>query len=141
MFPIRWNEIFRKKDGTLGTMEDAGGSGSALPEYSSSDAGKVLSVDDEGALEWAPTSSGVEYRAGTQNANISAGSWNSFSINFSSPMPNTNYAIFLDPVNFATDFKFSNLSKTVNGISGRIDNLSTTEGHFFQVNYFAVANK
>ena len=54
MFPINWNDAFRKKDGTLGTMEDAGGGGggSALPEYSSSDAGKVLGVDSEGALEW-----------------------------------------------------------------------------------------
>ena len=50
MFPINWNDIFRKKDGTLGTMEELGGS--SLPEYSSSDAGKVLGVDDEGGLEW-----------------------------------------------------------------------------------------
>lgn len=59
MFPIRWNEIFRKKDGTLGTMEDAGGGGgSALPEYDSSDAGKVLGVDDDGLLEWEELPSG-----------------------------------------------------------------------------------
>lgn len=49
MFPIRWNEIFRKKDGTLGTMEDLEGD---LPEYGTGDAGKVLGVDDEGLLEW-----------------------------------------------------------------------------------------
>lgn len=59
MFPIRWNEIFRKKDGTLGTMEDAGGGGgSALPEYDSSDAGKVLGVDEDGLLEWEELPSG-----------------------------------------------------------------------------------
>lgn len=52
MFPIRWNEIFRKKDGTLGTMEDLGGGGSEFPEYDEGDAGKVLGVDDEGELKW-----------------------------------------------------------------------------------------
>lgn len=35
MFPINWNDAFRKKDGTLGTMEDSGGSGggSFTPDY------------------------------------------------------------------------------------------------------------
>lgn len=60
MFPIRWNEIFRKKDGTLGTMEDAGGGGSDLPEYDSGDAGKVLGVDDEGLLEWKTLPAGTK---------------------------------------------------------------------------------
>ena len=60
MFPIRWNEIFRKKDGTLGTMEDAGGGGSALPEHSSSDAGKVLGIDSEGELQWETLPSGMK---------------------------------------------------------------------------------
>ena len=52
MFPIPWNKAFRKKDGTLVNMEDMGGGGSALPEYSEADAGKVLSVDEEGELAW-----------------------------------------------------------------------------------------
>lgn len=64
MFPINWNDVFRKKDGTLGTMEDLGGSGSDLPEYSSADAGKLLGVDDEGLLEWeeGPTGTKVYYK-------------------------------------------------------------------------------
>lgn len=52
MFPINWDGPFRKKDGTMGTMEEAGGGGSDLPEYDSGDSGKVLGVDDEGLLEW-----------------------------------------------------------------------------------------
>lgn len=59
MFPIRWNEIFRKKDGTLGTMEDLGG-GSDLPEYDSGDAGKVLGVDNAGLLEWKEIGGGTK---------------------------------------------------------------------------------
>lgn len=50
MFPIPWNFPFRKKDGTLGKIEDIGES--PLPEYSSSDEGKVLSVKSDGTLEW-----------------------------------------------------------------------------------------
>lgn len=54
MFPIPWNFPFRKKDGTVVNVEDAisGGGGSDLPDYDSSDAGKVLSVDESGNLEW-----------------------------------------------------------------------------------------
>lgn len=36
MFPINWNDVFRKKDGTLGTMEElggGGGGGSFTPDY------------------------------------------------------------------------------------------------------------
>lgn len=59
MFPINWNDVFRKKDGTLGTMEDlgGGGGGSELPAYSSADAGKVLGVNEEGNLEWVEVTS------------------------------------------------------------------------------------
>ena len=54
MFPIRWNDIFRKKDGTLGTMENlgGGGGGSDIPEHTSADAGKVLGVNSSGNLAW-----------------------------------------------------------------------------------------
>lgn len=51
MFPIPWNFPFRKKDGSLGKIEDLHGE-NELPSYSSSDEGKVLGVDNEGALEW-----------------------------------------------------------------------------------------
>ncbi len=54
MFPIPWNRAFRKKDGTLVNMEDMGGGGSDLPEHTAEDAGKVLSVDDNNALQWKP---------------------------------------------------------------------------------------
>lgn len=67
MFPIRWNEAFRKKDGTLGTMEEAGGGGggSFTPDYEN----EVLNIGTVG--NWAyyipmskiylgPTTSGYE---------------------------------------------------------------------------------
>lgn len=55
MFPIPWNKAFRKKDGTVVNIADAmsgGGGGSDLPPHSAADAGKVLTVGDEGELEW-----------------------------------------------------------------------------------------
>jgi len=55
MFPIPWNKEYRKKDGTLVKINDAmsgGGGGSDLPPHSASDAGKVLTVGDDGDLEW-----------------------------------------------------------------------------------------
>lgn len=87
MFPIPWNFPFRKKDGSLGKIEDLGssyslptasastkggikvGSGatmdgetmnidSQLPQYGIGDAGKVLIVNAEGGLEWATVSAG-----------------------------------------------------------------------------------
>lgn len=82
MFPIPWNFPFRKKDGSLGKIEDLGGSytlptastetkggvkiGSGLtmtgevlsadaqlPVYTVAEAGKVLMVGEEGTLVWA----------------------------------------------------------------------------------------
>lgn len=61
MFPIPWNRVFRKKDGTLVNMEDIGGGNSDLPEYSSEDAGKVLGVTEEGTLAWITVSGGVNF--------------------------------------------------------------------------------
>lgn len=53
MRPIPWNKAFRKKDGSLVNMEDiGGGGGSNLPPHSSTDAGKVLEVNNEGNLAW-----------------------------------------------------------------------------------------
>ena len=87
MFPIPWNFPFRKKDGSLGKIEDLGGSyslptasadtkggvkigngltmageslsaDSQLPSYSTAEAGKILTVDETGLLEWANASGG-----------------------------------------------------------------------------------
>lgn len=55
MFPIPWNKAFRKKDGTIVNIVDAmsgGGGGSDLPSHTVADAGKVLTVADDGSLEW-----------------------------------------------------------------------------------------
>ena len=81
MFPIPWNFPFRKKDGSLGKIEDLSGSytlptasadtkggikiGTGLtvtgevlsadaqvPTHSVSEAGKVLTVGEDGTLEW-----------------------------------------------------------------------------------------
>lgn len=61
MFPIPWNKEYRKKDGTLVKISDAisgGGGGSDLPPHSSTDAGKVLTVGEDGNLEWDTRGSG-----------------------------------------------------------------------------------
>lgn len=95
MFPIPWNFPFRKKDGSLGKIEDLGGSyslptasantkggikvgsgatmdgetmniDSQLPQYGIGDAGKVLRVNAQGELEWATVSAGGNsYGSGT----------------------------------------------------------------------------
>lgn len=53
MFPIPWNFPFRKKNGNLVNIGDAIDEGTELPEHGEGDAGKVLSVDENGDLEWA----------------------------------------------------------------------------------------
>lgn len=68
MFPISWNNIFRKKDGGLITMDEAmsgGGGGGSLPPHSAADAGKVLGVTNDGSLAWITVSGGGHnaYRA------------------------------------------------------------------------------
>lgn len=68
MFPISWNNIFRKKDGGLITMDEAmsgGGGGASLPPHTAEDAGKVLGVTNDGTLAWITVSGGGHnaYRA------------------------------------------------------------------------------
>lgn len=67
MFPIRWNDIFRKKDGTLGTMENLGGGSSEIPSHTSADAGKVLTVGEDGELEWHESGGAGGVYVGTDN--------------------------------------------------------------------------
>lgn len=52
MFPIPWNKAFRKKDGTLVNIGDAIDAGTEIPEHGEGDAGKVLTVDEDGDLVW-----------------------------------------------------------------------------------------
>lgn len=62
MFPIPWNKAYRKKDGSVVNIEEVtGGGGSALPSYSAEDAGKVLSVTEEGQLAWVEVTGGSSY--------------------------------------------------------------------------------
>ena len=56
MFPLNSNQAYIKDTGertTLGDVIGSGGGGSSeLPEYSTSNAGQVLIVDDDGELTW-----------------------------------------------------------------------------------------
>lgn len=52
MFPIPWNFPLRKKNGNLVNIGDAIDEGTELPAHGEGDAGKVLSVDENGDLEW-----------------------------------------------------------------------------------------
>lgn len=52
MFPIPWNFPLRKKNGNLVNIGDAIEEGTEIPEHTSSDEGKLLSVDENGDLEW-----------------------------------------------------------------------------------------
>lgn len=52
MFPINYNDPYLKEDGSIVPVSDVVGGESELPEYGVDDAGKILSVDDTGELEW-----------------------------------------------------------------------------------------
>lgn len=64
MFPINWNDPVRNKDGTLGTVEELGGSD--IPEHGVADAGKVLTVGEDGELEWDTKGGGVGVYSGEE---------------------------------------------------------------------------
>lgn len=101
MFPIPWNFPFRKKDGSLGKIEDLGGSytlptasadtkggvkiGSGLtmegevlnadpqvPEYTIAEAGKVLGVDETGNLAWVTVQGGGGFARGKVSVSANA---------------------------------------------------------------------
>ena len=101
MFPIPWNFPFRKKDGSLGKIEDLGGTytlptassetkggvkiGSGLtmtgevlstdaqlPSYSIAEAGKVLGVDENGDLAWVTVQGGGGFGRGKVTVSASA---------------------------------------------------------------------
>lgn len=60
MFPIKSSDAYIKDNGKRSTIgaEIGGGGGSDLPEYSQADAGRVLTVGEDGELEWTESGSG-----------------------------------------------------------------------------------
>lgn len=58
MFPIKSNDPYIQKNGTRSTLGSVigsgggGGGGSDIPEHTSTDAGKVLGVNNSGNLAW-----------------------------------------------------------------------------------------
>lgn len=74
MFPIPWNFPFRKKDGTVGKIEDLGGS-YELPVASSETLGGVkigsgITIDENGAIS---ASGGAEIHYLVKDVEISSG--------------------------------------------------------------------
>ena len=72
MFPISWNKMFRTKAGSLVKMDEAisggGGGGGSLPPHSVADAGKVLSVTNDGSLAWVSVSTSSSFNRVTTSA-------------------------------------------------------------------------
>lgn len=74
MFPLNYNQVYIKSTGertTLGKAIDDGGGSSEIPEYSTANAGQVLTVDDSGDLKWAEVTSGSGYVKSATNVNKS----------------------------------------------------------------------
>ena len=69
MFPLNSKEAYINDNGTRTTLGAAIGSGgggggtSELPEYGIADAGKVLTVNNSGSLEWGTVSGSSRYIA------------------------------------------------------------------------------
>lgn len=65
MFPLNSNLPYIKDDGTrdkLGNViGSGGGGGSELPPHTIEDAGKVLGIDDTGALAWVTVKGGGNF--------------------------------------------------------------------------------
>lgn len=61
MFPIKSSDAYINENGkrsTIGAELGTSGGGSDIPDHSISDAGKVLTVGEDGELEWAESGSG-----------------------------------------------------------------------------------
>lgn len=77
MFPIPWNFPLRKKNGNLVNIGDAIDAGTEIPEHGVGDAGKVLSVDENGDLEWSDdVNSEIQTLTNQLNGNWSEGGKN-----------------------------------------------------------------
>jgi len=74
MFPLNSNMSYIKDNGTrdkLGNViGSGGGGGSELPPHTIADAGKVLGVDDTGALAWVTVSGGSNFSVATTQPDV-----------------------------------------------------------------------
>lgn len=127
MFPINWNDVFRKKDGTLGKMEDLGGGSSDIPSHTSADAGKVLTVGEDGELEWDDAGGAGGVYVGTTPPDSSLGSNGEYYYQRSDEvrwLKSINDAFTSTQQNYGNEIKI-NSECTIIGIAARLNATKT----------------
>lgn len=138
MFPLNSNDQYIDNNGkrsTLGSAIGSGGGGgstvSITPVLTEGTKIADYEIDGEGGSLYAPSGGGgsaPEIRCGiSTNRTFAANGFNSFSENFSTPMPNTNYDVFISFAKSNSTALEKSMgvlitSKSTTGFEARIDN-------------------
>lgn len=146
MFPLPWNFPFRKKDGTIVNVVDAmgggGGGGSNLPDYDSSDAGKVLGVDENGDLEWSEAVGNLasDFRTLSRNVDDLGLTVSGLDNSVDAVSDNADVLIKNGAINMLPN---NAITKTINGVTFTVNNDGSVniDGTATQVTEFSVINK